>query len=337
MINSQKPMMVGDGWKMPSREEVENCNNRFGLGVDDCIRLRHASERLWNMDSICCYGYYFSQKQIRDLMLYRIKPEYYPRAAKCLPFRRGHKDSYWLAATIFMFLVYDDVLKQHMTSEQLKEENFQYVLYSFLSNVTMEYRRQIVKSQFRFTFSEKEPDRELDECMRNHSVFREKEKNGNFSLVPNRILHMDLKGGEILVYLYLLTCENRTTFTCYPSFEAIGKAVYMSKNTVMKYVRGLEAKGLIETEPTTVKTKNGETHNGTLLYRILSFEQAERNYDERQMKELLAESARANAQKALEEYDKKHVKTKPEKKTEEVKKASEKPPKSAETEEELPF
>lgn len=55
------------------------------------------------------------------------------------------------------------------------------------------------------------------------------------------------------------------------------------------------------------------------------------------MKELLAESARANAQKALEEYDKKHPKTKPEKKPEEVKKASEKPPKTAETEEDLPF
>ncbi|MBR6050562.1 MAG: helix-turn-helix domain-containing protein [Clostridia bacterium] len=118
---------------------------------------------------------------------------------------------------------------------------------------------------------------------------------------------MDLSGGEILVYSYLLYCEDRETFTCYPSLSKIGKGVGMSKNTVLKYVRRLEEKGLIETENTTVITRRGEKHNGTLKYLIKPITAAENKFDERQMKELIAESRKAEVQKAIRGFDENHT------------------------------
>ena len=65
----------------------------------------------------------------------------------------------------------------------------------------------------------------------------------HFFPVPNEIFILGLSPGEIAVYCYLLRTEDRQTFQCYPSYEAIGKAVGVSKNTVAKYVRSLEEKG----------------------------------------------------------------------------------------------
>ena len=42
----------------------------------------------------------------------------------------------------------------------------------------------------------------------------------------------------------------------------------MSENTVAKYVRQLEEKGLIYTEPTIMQSKDGKPLNGNLLYTI---------------------------------------------------------------------
>ena len=64
-------------------------------------------------------------------------------------------------------------------------------------------------------------------------------------------------------------CEDRTTYTCHPSYTTIGSAIGMSKRTVMKYVQILERKGLIETEPTTVTNHEGKNWNGNLKYKIL--------------------------------------------------------------------
>ena len=58
---------------------------------------------------------------------------------------------------------------------------------------------------------------------------------------------------EISIYCYLLSIEDRETYQCYPSYKTIGKALGMSENTVSKYVRSLEEKGLIRTEPTMVR------------------------------------------------------------------------------------
>lgn len=90
--------------------------------------------------------------------------------------------------------------------------------------------------------------------------------------LPNEIFSLGLEAGEIAVYAFLLYCEDRKTFQCYPSYRTIGKAVKMSSNTVRKYVRMLEDKGFITTIPTTIRTKDGRTRNGSLLYTITPLE-----------------------------------------------------------------
>ena len=90
----------------------------------------------------------------------------------------------------------------------------------------------------------------------------------NYFPLPNEIFSLELSGGEILVYTYLMYREDRKTFQCHPSYKTIGEAVGMSKNTVKKYVDGLVEKRLITTEPTSVITKKGEKRNGNLLYTI---------------------------------------------------------------------
>ena len=96
----------------------------------------------------------------------------------------------------------------------------------------------------------------------------------NYFPLPNEIFCLGLCSGEIAVYAYLLYCEDRKTFQCYPSYRTIGRAVGLSRNTVKKYVAELERKDLIVTEPTNIYTKDGIKRNGNLLYTILPIEQA---------------------------------------------------------------
>ena len=65
--------------------------------------------------------------------------------------------------------------------------------------------------------------------------------------MPKSIFNLGLTSGKILVYTYLMYCEDRQTHQCYPSYSTIGEAVNMSNNTVKKHVKGLEKKGLITT------------------------------------------------------------------------------------------
>ena len=104
--------------------------------------------------------------------------------------------------------------------------------------------------------------------------------------LPNEIFYLNLSYGEIAVYAYLLHCENRKSFQCYPSYKTIGEALNMSRNTVCKYVRALEGKELIATEPTNILTKKGEKLNGNLLYTILPIEQAKQYYYNQQLKNI---------------------------------------------------
>ena len=72
----------------------------------------------------------------------------------------------------------------------------------------------------------------------------------------------------------------------------------MSRNTVCKYVRSLEEKGLIRTERTTVTLKDGRKRNGSLLsplYTILPVEQvlARHNQHQLYLVEMAAERHRA--------------------------------------------
>ena len=126
-------------------------------------------------------------------------------------------------------------------------------------------------------------------------------------VLPNEIFDLGLSGGEILVYAFLIRCEDRETYTCYPSYNTnrsvqiakqFERAVGMSRNTVGKYVSLLEHKCLIETEPTFFTSKDGKKRNGNLLFRILPIQNM---IDARFQHELW----KADTECRLQEYDRK--------------------------------
>ena len=105
----------------------------------------------------------------------------------------------------------------------------------------------------------------------------------NYFSLPNEIFVLGLNAGEIAVYAYLLFCEDRETFKCWPSCRSIGKATGMSVNTVRKYIRSLEAKGLITTEPTQITDRHGQKRNGNLLFTIRPITEVVEQYYEEQL------------------------------------------------------
>ena len=96
----------------------------------------------------------------------------------------------------------------------------------------------------------------------------------------------------------------------HPSYRTIGRAVQLSENTVRKYVAGLEEKGLIHTEPSTIITKDGRMRNGSLIYTIRPIQEAlEQNY-QRQFRQAEESVERARVQKRLAELEQRsNVKT----------------------------
>ena len=122
----------------------------------------------------------------------------------------------------------------------------------------------------------------------------------NYFPMPNEIFHLDLSDGAILVYAFLMYCEDRKTYQCHPSYATIGKAIKRSENSVAKYVRELEEKRLIHTEPTEVTLKDGRRHNGTLLYTIRPITEAVEYHYEKQMLLIQTEFHRQKVQQKLE-------------------------------------
>ena len=105
----------------------------------------------------------------------------------------------------------------------------------------------------------------------------------NYFPLPNEIFSLGLYSGEISVYAYLMYLEDRKTFKCHPSYKTIGRALKMSRNTVRKYVKGLEEKRLISTEPSSVTLKSGKKQNGNLLYTVLPIQEAVEYFYTRQI------------------------------------------------------
>ncbi len=58
----------------------------------------------------------------------------------------------------------------------------------------------------------------------------------NYFQLPNEIFLLGLSPGAPAVYSYLLCCENKKTYRCWPSYKTISRAVKMSANTVRKCV-----------------------------------------------------------------------------------------------------
>ena len=132
---------------------------------------------------------------------------------------------------------------------------------------------------------------------------KKRDNPGDYFPLPKSIFRLDLSTGEIAVYAFLMYCEDRKTFQCHPSYATIGEATGMSKNTVKKYVESLERKGFIYTEPTKVKTKDGRTHNGSLLYTLRPIKPIEDAYFG---KKIAIANAQYQARLALEKFEKKH-------------------------------
>ena len=135
-----------------------------------------------------------------------------------------------------------------------------------------------------------------------------RDPNKHYYLVPNEVFNLGLSSHEIAVYNYLLRCEDRRTYQCHPSYRTIGKAVQLSENTVRKYVAGLEEKGLIRTEPSTIITKDGRVRNGSRIYNIRPIQEAlEQNY-QRQFRQAERDMERARAEKRLAELNQQNKK-----------------------------
>ena len=121
----------------------------------------------------------------------------------------------------------------------------------------------------------------------------------NYVPLPKGIYHIGLSGEEIAIYGYLFSLENES-YQCWPSYETIGKAVNMSKRTVMKYVAMLEEKRLIRTEHTEVIRRDGLKYNGTLRYTVSPFREAEDYYHQKQLERLNRDAEKRRVQTEFE-------------------------------------
>ena len=65
--------------------------------------------------------------------------------------------------------------------------------------------------------------------------------------LPKEIFSLGLSAAEIAIYAFLLFCEDRQTFQCWPSYRKIGEAVGLSPNTIRKHIRLLEERNLLFT------------------------------------------------------------------------------------------
>ncbi len=122
--------------------------------------------------------------------------------------------------------------------------------------------------------------------MRQHAMLTSRPRRAprtNYFPVPNEVFLLGLLPGELSVYSYLLCCADRKTNQCWPSYQAIGRATHMSKNTVRKYVCALVDRGLIATEETEVITKDGLKRNGNLKYTILPIRDVVERFYQRQL------------------------------------------------------
>ena len=129
-------------------------------------------------------------------------------------------------------------------------------------DIDLEHRCKILKNHFGGSSTEIK------------NTYTKRSPLGHYFLLPNEIFALGLSPGELSVYAYLVFCENRETHQCWPSIGRISQHTGMSANTVAKYIRQLEEKRLIDTEPTKVKTKADLVRNGNLLYTIRPIQEA---------------------------------------------------------------
>ena len=124
------------------------------------------------------------------------------------------------------------------------------------------------------------------------SLWPAREQVRDYFPLPKEIFSLGLSAAEIAIYAYLLFCEDRQTFKCWPSYRKISDAVGLSPNTIRKHIRSLEERGLLVTEPTMVTTKDGRKRNGNLRFTIRPIQFVlQQDYD-RQMQKLTEDATR---------------------------------------------
>ena len=126
---------------------------------------------------------------------------------------------------------------------------------------------------------------------------------GNFFSLPNEIFQLGLNAGELSVYCFLRRYENHRTHQCWPSYKTIGQAVRMSENTVRKYIRQLEERGLITTQSTEVITKHSGRRNGNLLFTLRPIQEVLDQYYDHQLEELELATERQRVAKLLHKQE----------------------------------
>lgn len=254
------------------------------------IRVMNALHRLWNFDELACYGVVFRTEEIRKVILDLMKPEHIRLALKSVEFSSGCRDSVWVGCAIFMFARFYEDLQSQIRKGVLSRGHLPLVVAAFLSEVVITEKGRKFTQRIKINLSLKEKTQYDFASIITGSPARRSPAEGNYFMVPNSALQMDLSGGEILLYCCLLYYEDRKTHTCYPSFREIGERIGMSKNTIMKYLRSLERRGLVETEQTLVRTQSGEIHNGTLKYHITPIAPIKEAYDEKELEKLRKEA-----------------------------------------------
>lgn len=125
----------------------------------------------------------------------------------------------------------------------------------------------------------------------------------NYFTIPNEVFQLGLSAGELAVYSYLRRCEDRRTHQCWPSYRTIGSAVGMSENTVRKYIRHLEERALITTEPTEVITKSNGRRNGNLLFTLRPIGEVIDDHYASQLEELELTAERQRVANLLREQE----------------------------------
>ena len=120
----------------------------------------------------------------------------------------------------------------------------------------------------------------------NYYYLNQQHKLKNVFIISNYVMQLDISATALAIYFYLMYIEDRKTYQCYPSYKTIGKSLKIkSKGTVAKYVRELEDKCLIYTEPTEVILKDGKKRNGNLKYTIRPIQDALEHFYHEQMQE----------------------------------------------------
>ncbi len=121
--------------------------------------------------------------------------------------------------------------------------------------------------------------------------YQELKVSRKFFMLPKIIFDLGLSIGALATYAYLVKCENRETYQCWPSHTTIGENIGRSRGSVIKDVRELVTKRLIYSEPTQVRGKNGKLRNGNLRYTIRKFEDAQEYDFEQQVLENMIRAA----------------------------------------------